>query len=68
MASAVPAGILGLAGRTGSLAPGLDADIALLDQQFVPQGTVIRGAVAYVRGDAASDGVGAASPAIQGRG
>jgi N-acetylglucosamine-6-phosphate deacetylase len=67
MASAVPATILGLDGRTGSLAPGLDADIAVLDEQFVPQGTVIRGAVVYVRGDAASEGIEAASRTIPGR-
>jgi N-acetylglucosamine-6-phosphate deacetylase len=49
MASAVPAAILGLGDRTGTLAPGLDADIAVLDENFVPQCTVIRGHLAYQR-------------------
>ena len=52
MASAVPARILGLAGRTGALAPGLDADIAVLDAQFGPQATVIGGHVVYDRAGA----------------
>jgi N-acetylglucosamine-6-phosphate deacetylase len=66
MASAVPASILGLDGRTGSLAPGLDADIAVLDEQFVPQRTVIRGVVAYTRGDQANGGLEAAAPTVPG--
>ncbi|HMG62289.1 MAG TPA: N-acetylglucosamine-6-phosphate deacetylase [Streptosporangiaceae bacterium] len=57
MASAVPAAILGLAGRTGALAPGLDADIAVLDAQLGPQATVIRGHVVY-------DGAGVTVPAV----
>jgi N-acetylglucosamine-6-phosphate deacetylase len=67
MASTVPAAILGLDGRTGSLAPGLDADITVLDQQFVPQGTVIRGAVAYAHADTGSGGINAAAPTVPGR-
>jgi len=47
MASAVPAAILGLDGRTGTLAPGLDADIAVLDEHFMPQCTMIGGRLAY---------------------
>jgi N-acetylglucosamine-6-phosphate deacetylase len=57
MASAVPAAILGLGGRTGALAPGLDADIAVLDAQFGPQATVIRGHLVY-------DGAGVTVPAV----
>ena len=57
MASAVPAAILGLGDRTGALVPGLDADIAVLDAQFRPQATVIRGHVVY-------DGAGVTVPAV----
>jgi N-acetylglucosamine-6-phosphate deacetylase len=67
MASTVPAAILGLGGRTGSLAPGLDADIAVLDEQFVPRCTVIRGVVAYARADWASGGIEAALPFVRGQ-
>ncbi|HEY1640621.1 MAG TPA: N-acetylglucosamine-6-phosphate deacetylase [Streptosporangiaceae bacterium] len=49
MASAVPAAILGLSHRTGALAPGMDADLAVLDENFVPQCTIIRGQLAYAR-------------------
>jgi N-acetylglucosamine-6-phosphate deacetylase len=66
MASTVPAAILGVDGRTGSLAPGLDADIAVLDQQFVPQGTVIRGAVTYLHPDAESGATSAPSSTVLG--
>jgi N-acetylglucosamine-6-phosphate deacetylase len=57
MASAVPASILGLGDRTGALVPGLDADIAVLDEQFVPHATVIRGHLVY-------DGAGVTVPAV----
>jgi N-acetylglucosamine-6-phosphate deacetylase len=57
MASAVPAAILGLGGRTGALAPGLDADIAVLDTQFGPQAAVIGGHVVYA-------GAGVTVPAV----
>jgi N-acetylglucosamine-6-phosphate deacetylase len=57
MASAVPAAILGLGDRTGALAPGLDADIAVLDEQFVPQAAMIRGHLVY-------DGAGVTVPAV----
>ncbi len=57
MASAVPAAILGLGDRTGALAPGLDADIAVLDENFVPQATIIRGHLAYERARAAAGAV-----------
>jgi N-acetylglucosamine-6-phosphate deacetylase len=58
MASAVPAAILGLGDRTGTLAPGLDADIAVLDEQFEPQATVIRGHLVH-------DGAGVTVPAVR---
>jgi N-acetylglucosamine-6-phosphate deacetylase len=57
MASAVPAAILGLGDRTGTLAPGRDADIAVLDEQFVPHATVIRGHLVY-------DGAGVTVPPV----
>ena len=57
MASAVPAKILGLGDRTGALAPGLDADIAVLDEQFRPHAAVIRGHLVY-------DGAGVTVPAV----
>lgn len=49
MASATPAAILGLEGRTGSLAPGMDADIAVLDERFEPLCTLIRGHLVHDR-------------------
>jgi N-acetylglucosamine-6-phosphate deacetylase len=49
MASATPAAILGLDGRTGSLAPGMDADIAVLDERFEPLYTMIRGHLVHDR-------------------
>jgi N-acetylglucosamine-6-phosphate deacetylase len=47
MASAVPAAVLGLSSRAGSLAPGRPADIAVLDEQFAPRYTMVRGQLAY---------------------
>jgi N-acetylglucosamine-6-phosphate deacetylase len=49
MASATPAAILGRDGRTGSLAPGMDADIAVLDERFEPVCTMIGGHLVYDR-------------------
>jgi N-acetylglucosamine-6-phosphate deacetylase len=57
MASAVPAAILGLGDRTGTLAPGMAADIAVLDENFEPLSTVIGGHLVY-------DGTAAAVPAV----
>jgi N-acetylglucosamine-6-phosphate deacetylase len=42
-ASAVPAQLLGIADRRGSIAPGLDADLVLLDDDLHLQGVMIRG-------------------------
>lgn len=40
---------LGLSGRTGALAPGLDADLVLLDQELRVLTTVVGGAVVWER-------------------
>lgn len=47
MGSAVPAGVLGMAGRAGALAPGRPADIAVLDEHFAPRYTLVGGRLAY---------------------
>lgn len=43
MASLVPARILGLGDRKGSLAPGNDADLVVLDENYYPTLTVVGG-------------------------
>ena len=43
MASLVPARIIGLGDRKGSLAPGKDADLVVLDENYYPTLTVIGG-------------------------
>ena len=50
MASASPARVLGRQDRKGRIAPGCDADIVLLDAEFVPMQTWIHG-VSYYRSD-----------------
>lgn len=45
--SANPARLVAVHERKGSIAPGFDADLVLLDQDLVPVLTVCRGAVAY---------------------
>ena len=45
MASLTPARILGIAGRKGSLEPGKDADIAILDGDLQVRRTIVRGNV-----------------------
>ena len=47
MASAVPAAALGLAGRKGSLQPGADADLILLDDEAQVRLTMVAGRVVY---------------------
>ena len=47
MASAVPAVALGLAGRKGSLQPGADADLILLDDEAQVRLTMVAGRVVY---------------------
>jgi N-acetylglucosamine-6-phosphate deacetylase len=42
-ASTTPAGVLGLAGRTGSVAPGLQADLAVLDERLHPTAVMSSG-------------------------
>lgn len=47
MASLTPATLLGVADRKGSLEPGKDADVVLLDDGFGVRMTICRGAIAY---------------------
>lgn len=47
MASATPAGLLGLGGRTGRVQAGLDADLILLDEELNVQATFIQGKLAW---------------------
>jgi len=49
LATATPATIIGQAGHTGSLEPGKDADLVLLDPNFQVAATFIRGEMAYRR-------------------
>jgi len=44
-----PARVLGLEGRKGSLSPGADADLVVLDEELRVVMTVVRGQVAYRR-------------------
>ncbi|KOP69162.1 N-acetylglucosamine-6-phosphate deacetylase [Bacillus sp. FJAT-18019] len=46
MASTTPAGVLGLASK-GRIAPGMDADVVLLDHDFQVEWTMIGGSVVY---------------------
>ncbi len=47
MASATPAAVLGLDHRKGRLAPGFDADIAILDRTWRTVATIVGGTVLY---------------------
>lgn len=47
MATAIPAEAMGLTGRKGTLTPGADADIVLLDSALHPRLTLIAGRVIY---------------------
>ena len=49
MASAVPAHVAGVAGRKGRLAPGYDADIVALSDDFRVSATWVRGRLAHGR-------------------
>ena len=42
-ASTTPARVLGLAGRTGALRPGLDADLVVCDEEFGLRAVMRRG-------------------------
>jgi N-acetylglucosamine-6-phosphate deacetylase len=44
-----PARVLGLEERKGSLSPGADADLVVLDEELRVAMTVVRGRVAYRR-------------------
>ena len=46
-----PARVLGLEGRKGTLSPGADADLVVLDEELRVAMTVVRGRVAYRRAD-----------------
>lgn len=50
MASATPSRIIGASDRKGSLAPGMDADIAILDRDLYVLVTLVGGEIAYRRG------------------
>ncbi|MGE5590509.1 MAG: N-acetylglucosamine-6-phosphate deacetylase [Bacillota bacterium] len=43
MATFVPASVIGLADRKGSLAPGMDADVVVLDDDYYPMLTLVAG-------------------------
>ena len=49
MASSTPAKIAGVSEKKGLLAPGMDADIVILDKELVPKLTIVRGKIAYRR-------------------
>jgi N-acetylglucosamine-6-phosphate deacetylase len=49
MATWVPAGVAGIASRTGSIEPGKDADLALLHPDFAVAATIVGGEVVYQR-------------------
>jgi N-acetylglucosamine-6-phosphate deacetylase len=61
MASLTPATVLGLANRKGRLAPGWDADLAILDRQLNVRATVVAGEVVYLAPPAATPGIQAAT-------
>ncbi|HIC92998.1 MAG TPA: N-acetylglucosamine-6-phosphate deacetylase, partial [Anaerolineae bacterium] len=46
-AARTPARLLGLEGRKGSLAPGCDADIVVLDEDLKVALTIVRGRIVY---------------------
>jgi len=49
MASATPAGVLGLAGRKGRIAPGYDADMVALDAELRVTKTWVAGRTVFQR-------------------
>lgn len=51
MATLTPARIVGVDDAKGSIAPGRDADLTVLDSNLVPAMTVVRGRVVYLRED-----------------
>lgn len=53
MASATPASVLGLSDRKGTIEPGVDADLVLLDQDLDVALTICGGVVTYRRDQAA---------------
>jgi N-acetylglucosamine-6-phosphate deacetylase len=49
MASATPAGILGINNKKGAIAIGMDADIVIFDKGIIVETTIINGKVSYER-------------------
>jgi N-acetylglucosamine-6-phosphate deacetylase len=49
MASSTPAKIAGVSEKKGLLAPGMDADIVILDRELFPKLTIVGGKIAYRR-------------------
>jgi N-acetylglucosamine-6-phosphate deacetylase len=47
MAATVPAALLGLSHRKGALAPGMDADVVVLDEQLQVRATICRGVLMH---------------------
>ncbi len=68
MASTTPARLLGLSDRKGTLAPGKDADITVLDADLRARMTIVRGAVVWEAADDAGrpGEAGDASPFVTG--
>ncbi|MCX7623591.1 MAG: N-acetylglucosamine-6-phosphate deacetylase [Thermomicrobium sp.] len=66
MLTETPAHVLGLAGRTGRLAPGYDADLVVLDADFRVHGTVCRGRIEYASRELAERLAAAGVPNAQG--
>jgi N-acetylglucosamine-6-phosphate deacetylase len=56
MATLTPARICGVAGRKGSIEPGKDADLVVIDEKINVQMTVVRGEIAYRAGSAGQQG------------
>ncbi len=54
MASLTPARIVGIADRKGSIAPGKDADLVLLNSELAPALTIVGGRVAFSDGTVAA--------------
>ena len=55
MMTLTPARLLGLAGRKGMLAPGMDADLVVFDENLEIFLTMVEGRVVYSRGETAAD-------------
>jgi N-acetylglucosamine-6-phosphate deacetylase len=47
LATTAPARLAGIADRKGALLPGMEADIAIFDERFDVQATIVGGALVY---------------------